>query len=70
MAAGAFDLTIAGTLTVSVCFTAWALTNGHGVVGLDAQAHAARLGVRLHQCGRFGDHADSHMGGIQLKLPL
>jgi outer membrane lipase/esterase len=20
--------------------------------------------------GRFGDHADSHMGGIQLKLPL
>ena len=32
VAAGAFDLTIAGTLTVSVCFTAWALTNGHGVI--------------------------------------
>jgi ribose transport system permease protein len=32
VAAGAFDLTIAGTLTVSVCFTAWALTNGYGVV--------------------------------------
>lgn len=32
VAAGAFDLTIAGTLTVSVCFTAWALTNGHGIV--------------------------------------
>jgi ribose transport system permease protein len=32
VAAGAFDLTIAGTLTVSVCFTAWALTNGYGIV--------------------------------------
>jgi ribose transport system permease protein len=32
VAAGAFDLTIAGTLTVSVCFTAWALTSGYGVV--------------------------------------
>jgi ribose transport system permease protein len=32
VAAGAFDLTIAGTLTVSVCYTAWALTNGHGIV--------------------------------------
>lgn len=32
VAAGAFDLTIAGTLTVSVCWTAWALINGHGVV--------------------------------------
>jgi ribose transport system permease protein len=32
VAAGAFDLTIAGTVTVSVCFTAWALTNGYGIV--------------------------------------
>lgn len=32
VAAGAFDLTIAGTLTVSVCFTAWALTSGYGIV--------------------------------------
>jgi len=32
VAAGAFDLTIAGTLTVSVCWTAWALINHHGVV--------------------------------------
>lgn len=32
VAAGAFDLTIAGTLTVAVCFTAWALTSGYGIV--------------------------------------
>ncbi len=32
VASGAFDLTIAGTLTVSVCWTAWALINHHGVV--------------------------------------
>ena len=32
VAAGAFDLTIAGTLTVSACFTAWALLNHKGVV--------------------------------------
>lgn len=32
VAAGAFDLTIAGTLTVSVCWTAWALSNHYGVV--------------------------------------
>ncbi len=32
VAAGAFDLTIAGTLTVSACFTAWALTNHNGVI--------------------------------------
>jgi ribose transport system permease protein len=32
VAAGAFDLTIAGTLAVSVCFTAWALQNHHGIV--------------------------------------
>ncbi|MCX6433477.1 MAG: ABC transporter permease [Actinobacteria bacterium] len=32
IAAGAFDLTIAGTLTVSVCFTAWALNSHHGIV--------------------------------------
>ena len=32
VAAGAFDLTVAGTLTVSVCFTAWALLNHKGVV--------------------------------------
>lgn len=32
VAAGAFDLTVAGTLTVSVCWTAWALINHHGVV--------------------------------------
>jgi ribose transport system permease protein len=32
VAAGAFDLTIAGTVTVSVCYTAWALTNGYGIV--------------------------------------
>ncbi len=32
VASGAFDLTIAGTVTVSVCYTAWALTNGYGVV--------------------------------------
>lgn len=32
VAAGAFDLTVAGTLTVSVCWTAWALVNHHGVV--------------------------------------
>jgi ribose transport system permease protein len=32
VASGAFDLTIAGTLTVSVCWTAYALMNGYGVV--------------------------------------
>ncbi len=32
VAAGAFDLTIAGTLTVSACFTAWALLNHKGVI--------------------------------------
>lgn len=32
VAAGAFDLTIAGTLTVSVCWTAWALSNHYGVI--------------------------------------
>jgi ribose transport system permease protein len=32
VASGAFDLTVAGTLTVSVCWTAWALANHHGVV--------------------------------------
>ncbi len=32
VAAGAFDLTVAGTLTVSVCWTAWALANHYGVV--------------------------------------
>lgn len=32
VAAGAFDLTVAGTLTVSVCFTAWALLNHKGVI--------------------------------------
>lgn len=32
VAAGAFDLTIAGTLTVSAVFTAWALLNHKGVV--------------------------------------
>ncbi len=32
VAAGAFDLTIAGALTVSVCFTAWALLSHKGVV--------------------------------------
>lgn len=32
IAAGAFDLTVAGTVSVSVCFTAWALANHHGVV--------------------------------------
>ena len=32
VAAGAFDLTIAGTVTVSVCFTAWALLNHNGVI--------------------------------------
>ena len=32
IAAGVFDLAIAGTLTVSACFTAWALLNGYGVV--------------------------------------
>lgn len=31
VAAGAFDLTIAGTMTVSLCFVAWALLNHHGV---------------------------------------
>ncbi len=31
VAAGAFDLTIAGTLTVSACFTAWALLAHKGV---------------------------------------
>ena len=32
VAAGAFDLTIGGVVSVSVCFTAWALVNHHGVV--------------------------------------
>ena len=32
VAAGAFDLTVAGTVSVSVCFTAWALANHHGVI--------------------------------------
>jgi ribose transport system permease protein len=32
VAAGAFDLTIAGTLTVSACFTAWALLNHKGLL--------------------------------------
>ena len=32
VAAGAFDLTVASTLTVAMCFTGWALTNHHGVV--------------------------------------
>ncbi len=32
VAAGAFDLTVGATLTVSVCFTAWALANHHGIV--------------------------------------
>lgn len=32
IAAGAFDLTIAATLTVSACFTSWALLNHKGVV--------------------------------------
>jgi ribose transport system permease protein len=32
VAAGAFDLTIANTLTVSACFTAWALLNHKGLL--------------------------------------
>lgn len=32
VAAGAFDLTIAGTLTVSVCWVAWSLSNHYGVI--------------------------------------
>jgi ribose transport system permease protein len=32
VAAGAFDLTIGGVVSVSVCFTAWALSNHYGVV--------------------------------------
>lgn len=29
-----------------------------------------RLKVSIGYRGRFGDHADSHMGGVQLRLPL
>ena len=43
VAAGAFDLTIAGTLTVSACFTAWALLNHKGL--LFAVAGAIIVGI-------------------------
>jgi len=43
VAAGAFDLTIAGTLTVSACFTAWALLGHKGL--LFAVVGALLIGV-------------------------
>ena len=45
VAAGAFDLTIAGALTVSVCWTAWALANHYGGVG--AAGGALLIGVLI-----------------------
>lgn len=45
VAAGAFDLTIAATLTVSSCFTAWALVQGYSAVV--AIAGALLLGLAV-----------------------
>lgn len=47
VAAGAFDLTIAGAMTVSACFTAWALLNHKGVVVACGGALLIGVGIGL-----------------------